>query len=221
MSDGPVFDPHEVLGLSRGCSPEELREAYRKKSKKHHPDSGGDEWAFRMVVWAHESLAQRVERDRMVAQTRDTPDVGRIRQGVQDKDVDPTRLVHVEVVWLRYEVEDVMGLLAEKQSGESRNLSGSLEVTWPGEQVTVPPSQIPNAAKILTALNAAFDDLRARTPTTRSQSRIDEDRFTANLGYATGKLAYEGFKHFHNNLKARGLGVKQWTRDVTLPRETA
>jgi hypothetical protein len=220
MADGPAFDPHEVLGLSQGCSPEELRDAYRKKSKKHHPDGGGDEWAFRVVVWAHESLTQRLERDRMVAMARETPDVGRIRQGIQDKGVDPTRLVHIEVIWLRYEVDDVMGLLAEKKSGESRNLSGSLAITWPGEDVNIPPSQIPNVAKILNALNAAFDDLRARTSTTLFQSRIEDNRFSANLGYATGKLAYEAFKHLHNNLRARGLGVKQWTRDVTLPRET-
>ena len=221
MADGPAIDPHEVLGVSRGCSLENLRDAYRTKSKKHHPDSGGDEWAFRMVVWAHESLTQRYERDRLISMTRESPDVGRIRQGIQDKGVDPTRLVHVEVIWLRYEVEDVMDLLAEKKSGESRNLSGSLAITWPGEDVTVLPSQIPNFTKILAALNAAFDDLRARTSTTRSQSRIEDDRFMANLGYATGKSAYEAFKHFHTNLQARGLGVKQWTRDVTLPRETA
>ena len=35
---------------------DEIREAYRSKSKKHHPDLGGDEWAFRMVARAYEVL---------------------------------------------------------------------------------------------------------------------------------------------------------------------
>ena len=35
---------------------EEIKKAYREKSKKHHPDLGGDEWAFRMVLRAYEIL---------------------------------------------------------------------------------------------------------------------------------------------------------------------
>lgn len=35
---------------------EEIHSAFREKSKKHHPDLGGDEWAFRMVVRAYEIL---------------------------------------------------------------------------------------------------------------------------------------------------------------------
>ena len=35
---------------------EEIHCAFRDKSKKHHPDLGGDEWAFRMVVRAYEIL---------------------------------------------------------------------------------------------------------------------------------------------------------------------
>ncbi len=35
---------------------EEIQRAFRDKSRKHHPDLGGDEWAFRMVVRAYEIL---------------------------------------------------------------------------------------------------------------------------------------------------------------------
>lgn len=217
MADGPELDPHEVLGLSRGCTAEELHDAYRKKSKKHHPDGGGDGWAFRVVVWAHEALNLIVERDRIAAMARETPDTGRIRQGVQDKNVDPTRLVQVEVVWMRYEVENIFGIIGER-GGEDRNLSGSLVINWPGDDVTRPATNITNAEKILVALNAAFDDLRLRTPTTAANSKIEDGRFFANLGYANGKTASDAFKHLHVNLKARGLGVKQWTRDVSIPR---
>jgi DnaJ domain len=48
------LDPRTVLGVGPDASPDEIRDAYHAKSKKHHPDLGGDEWAFRMVVRAYE-----------------------------------------------------------------------------------------------------------------------------------------------------------------------
>ena len=50
------LDPRTVLGVGPGASADEIREAYHAKSKKHHPDAGGDEWAFRMVARAYEVL---------------------------------------------------------------------------------------------------------------------------------------------------------------------
>jgi len=50
------LDPRTVLGVGPGASPDAIREAYHAKSKKHHPDVGGDEWAFRMVARAYEVL---------------------------------------------------------------------------------------------------------------------------------------------------------------------
>ncbi len=50
------LDPRTVLGVGPDASMEEIHEAYRAKSKKHHPDVGGDEWAFRMVARAYEVL---------------------------------------------------------------------------------------------------------------------------------------------------------------------
>jgi DnaJ domain len=50
------IDPRSVLGVGVEASMEEIQSAFRDKSKKHHPDLGGDEWAFRMVVRAYEIL---------------------------------------------------------------------------------------------------------------------------------------------------------------------
>ena len=50
------LDPRTILGVGPDASLDEIRNAYRAKSKKHHPDMGGDEWAFRMVTRAYEVL---------------------------------------------------------------------------------------------------------------------------------------------------------------------
>jgi DnaJ domain len=50
------IDPRSVLGVGDDASMEEIHNAFRNRSKKHHPDHGGDEWAFRMVVRAYEIL---------------------------------------------------------------------------------------------------------------------------------------------------------------------
>ncbi len=50
------IDPRSVLGVGADASTEEIHNAFRDRSKKHHPDHGGDEWAFRMVVRAYEIL---------------------------------------------------------------------------------------------------------------------------------------------------------------------
>ena len=50
------LDPRTVLGVGSEASLDDIHEAYRSKSKKHHPDAGGDEWAFRMVTRAYEVL---------------------------------------------------------------------------------------------------------------------------------------------------------------------
>lgn len=50
------LDPRTVLGVGPAAPMDEIHEAYRAKSKKYHPDLGGDEWAFRMVARAYEVL---------------------------------------------------------------------------------------------------------------------------------------------------------------------
>ncbi|MDB5352718.1 MAG: DnaJ-class molecular chaperone with C-terminal Zn finger domain [Planctomycetota bacterium] len=219
MLDGQDLDPYTVLGLTQGCSAEEVRDAYHKKSKKHHPDQGGDAWAFKIVVRAYEALNQILERERAAALSRVVADTGRIRPGVQDKGVDPARIVHVEMVWMRYEVGDLLAMLGDRT--ENRNLSGSLNIMWPGEDFASRAESLPNADKILRALNAAFDEIRIKTKPTGARSQIEDGRFDASIGYANGQTAWEAFKLFHVGLKARGLGVKQWTRDVTIPRDHA
>jgi hypothetical protein len=55
------IDPRSVLGVGADASMEEIHDAFRDKSKKHHPDLGGDEWAFRIVARAYEILKTTIE----------------------------------------------------------------------------------------------------------------------------------------------------------------
>jgi hypothetical protein len=218
MLDGFDLDPYTILGVSRGAGPQEIRDAYREKSKKHHPDLGGDEWAFRIVAKAYEVLSGATGFQTVRTNFKEeTFDSGRIRPGVHDKAVHPGRIVAVEMVWVRYEVEDVLTLMAEKS--QQRSVSGALTLIWPDPALTEPvPRTIPTD-RVLAALNASFDELKQKTTPDSARSHIDLGRFEAWLSYPNGHLAWGAFKVFHNGVKARGLGVRQWTRDLILPRE--
>ena len=56
-------DPYEVLGLEPGATRAEVRAAYLRLAKKHHPDKNpGDkasEWIFKEVGRAYESLREK------------------------------------------------------------------------------------------------------------------------------------------------------------------
>jgi curved DNA-binding protein CbpA len=51
-----VMDYYEILGVTKNASADQIREAYRKKSKKYHPDAGGDDWVFIQVEQAYKKL---------------------------------------------------------------------------------------------------------------------------------------------------------------------
>lgn len=50
------MDPRKILGVAADASEEEIRKAFREKAKKHHPDLGGDAWAFQQVQEAYDAL---------------------------------------------------------------------------------------------------------------------------------------------------------------------
>src|SRR3954454_15425909 len=69
MTHSFQLDPNTILGVPAGASLREIRDAYHQKSLKYHPDKGGDEWAFRMVVRAYEILSQARVMDRASAES--------------------------------------------------------------------------------------------------------------------------------------------------------
>jgi molecular chaperone DnaJ len=59
-----VPDLYELLDLPREASTEDVKRAYRRKAREHHPDAGGDEEAFKQVTHAYQVLSDPEKRAR-------------------------------------------------------------------------------------------------------------------------------------------------------------
>ncbi len=50
---------YQLLGITPSATPEEIREAYRRKAKQYHPDKGGDPDMMRAITEAYRKLSKR------------------------------------------------------------------------------------------------------------------------------------------------------------------
>jgi DnaJ-class molecular chaperone len=53
---------YEVLGISKNCTQDEIKSAYRKLAIKHHPDKGGNAEIFKTISAAYEVLGDEQKR---------------------------------------------------------------------------------------------------------------------------------------------------------------
>ena len=51
-----MINPYSVLGISVGASKDEVKRAYRKLARKHHPDNGGNREEYERVCKAFEII---------------------------------------------------------------------------------------------------------------------------------------------------------------------
>ena len=56
------MNPYEALGVPNTASEDEIKKAYRKLAREHHPDKGGDPEKFRKVQEAYEILSDPQKR---------------------------------------------------------------------------------------------------------------------------------------------------------------
>ena len=61
VSNKETDDPHEILGVGKQASKEEIKKAYKQKALKTHPDQGGDIEQFRKVNHAYNTLIKDQE----------------------------------------------------------------------------------------------------------------------------------------------------------------
>lgn len=51
-----MTNPYDVLGVNTGNSDQEIKTAYRRLAKQHHPDAGGDQQRFAEISSAYDSI---------------------------------------------------------------------------------------------------------------------------------------------------------------------
>lgn len=68
-----------TLGLSTTSGPQEIKQAYRRMAREHHPDRGGDPYAFHELRSAYERLVHD-----------DAPAPPAVARGRPSRDVEPT-----------------------------------------------------------------------------------------------------------------------------------
>ena len=140
-----------------------------------------------------------------------------VRQGVHDPSADPAKVVNVEQLWVRFEVDQLW--LLQDGSREDRFLSCSLNVSWPEPELASRAATIPDAEAILRDLSEVFEQIHIGTPVINSRCKVEDHKFQGWLSYPNTQLASGAFNKLHKELNARGLSVTQWTRDLIIPRE--
>jgi molecular chaperone DnaJ len=53
---------YDTLGVAKNASAEEIKKAYRKLAREHHPDGGGDEAKFKEIQGAYDVLSDQEKR---------------------------------------------------------------------------------------------------------------------------------------------------------------
>lgn len=54
---------YEVLGVDKKATTDEIKKAFKKLAREHHPDAGGDENTFKEISEAYEVLSDKEKRD--------------------------------------------------------------------------------------------------------------------------------------------------------------
>ena len=59
-----IKDYYKTLNINRNSSQDDIKKAFRKLSKQHHPDKGGDETVFKELSEAYDTLSNPEKKQR-------------------------------------------------------------------------------------------------------------------------------------------------------------
>ncbi len=240
MLDGFDLDPYIVLGIPRGATAEQARDAFRRKSLKHHPDTGGDEWAFRIVVRAYQALSANapIEEEplaRSKASSEGSPMIstGAIRpewprppaRPGAPSDRAPSIAASNGPAWCRSRssgrnTKRVTCSRCWMAVPATASLVGHSPCSGPIPRC--PTTRGPCHSPIASSWPSMPGSTRSAVAPRRSRPALTSNPAASRPGfeYPSGPVAHQAFKNLHTGLRARGLGVNQWTRTLTIPRES-
>jgi DnaJ domain len=217
------LDPRTVLGVTSEASLDEIHEAFRSKSKKHHPDLGGDEWAFRMVTRAYEVLkttssmpSKPWEGDSQfdTRPERQPDENGEAnRYGASSREL---RVVDIELIWTRFESDTAARQLSSSEESEG-TLSVCLVISWPAPHLVTRVAELSAAGEILHDLIDLYERHHGSSTVLAGRSRIEDGRFVGWLSYPTVLAAQDAFLSLRSTLQTHGLTVKLQTVDERVP----
>ena len=58
----PTANYYDILGVKKTATADEIKKAFRKLARKHHPDAGGEEEKFKEINEAYETLSDKEKR---------------------------------------------------------------------------------------------------------------------------------------------------------------
>jgi hypothetical protein len=142
-----------------------------------------------------------------------------VHSGIHDKNVDPSHIVAVEHLCVRYLWDEADYLwLTQRVPDADRFLSCNLNLVWPDPAWIQAPGADFDRTPILATLHEAFDLLIINTRAVTSRSRIEDDRYAGWISYSNFDRSWKAVNALHQFLQAHGLGIRQWSRDLFIPR---
>ena len=215
------LDPRTILGVGSSASRDEIREAYHSKSKKHHPDLGGDEWAFRMVARAYEVLKATTPAEGTDGASRQThawtpPQSQNVPSEGPEMALEAFRTVDVSLIWMRFEAAGATQRLSAVVESEE-TLSVCMVISWPDVHLVEQATAQDCAGEILRTLVDVFQRLRGCSLVFAGRSRIEDGQFVGWLSYPNVLAAQDAFLLLRETLQDEGLVVKLRTIDERVP----
>jgi hypothetical protein len=142
-----------------------------------------------------------------------------VHSGIHDSGVSQSRVLAVELLCVRYLWDEADYLwLTERAPDDERFLSCNLNMSWPDPAAAERVAESPDGGTTIAALNEIFDKMILTTRVQSSRCRSCEDRFGGWLAYSNFDRAWKAVNTVHELLRARGLGIRQWSRDLFIPR---